>query len=99
MRRPGCFLVSLRSVKPRVLTSQSSVNFPKILLKTARTSAKHLKKQDMRAVFALLHLLLAQPVEWIVGVVPTPGNNLSQNVLKNSGKLKVVRLPGEGTPG
>ena len=42
------------SVKPRVMTSQSSVNFPKTHLKTAQNSAKHHKKQVVRAVFALL---------------------------------------------
>ena len=41
------------SVKPRVMTPQSSANFPKTHLKTAENSAKHYKKQVMRAVFAL----------------------------------------------
>ena len=41
------------SVKPRVMTPQSSVNFPKIDLKTAQNSAKQSKKRVMRAVFAL----------------------------------------------
>ena len=41
------------SVKPRVMTSQSSVISPKTHLETAQNSAKHYKKQVMRAVFAL----------------------------------------------
>jgi len=45
---------SSSSVKPRVMTSQSSVNFPKTGLKTASNSGKHYKKRVMRAVFALL---------------------------------------------
>ena len=42
------------SVKPRVMTPQSSVNFPKTHLETAQDSAKQYKKRVMRAVFALL---------------------------------------------
>ena len=42
------------SVKPRVMTSQSSVNFPKIGLKTAQNGEKYSKKQVMRAGFALV---------------------------------------------
>ena len=41
------------SVKPRVMTPQSSVNFPKIDLKTAQNSRKQYKKWVLRAVFAL----------------------------------------------
>ena len=41
------------SVKPRVMTPQSSVNFPKIDLKTAQNSRKQYKKWVMRAVFAV----------------------------------------------
>ena len=44
----------MRSVKPRVMTPQSSVNFPKTHLKTASNSEKQYKKRVMRAVFALL---------------------------------------------
>jgi len=36
------------------MNSQSSVNSPKTGLKTAQNSAKHYKRQVMRAVFALL---------------------------------------------
>ena len=43
----------VRSAKPRVMTSQSSVNPPKTGLKTAQNSAKHYRKQVMGAVFAL----------------------------------------------
>jgi len=46
--------VRLSSVKPRVMTSQSSVNFPKIGLKTAQNGEKYSKKQVMRAGFALV---------------------------------------------
>ena len=42
------------SVKPRVMTPQSSVNFPKTHLKTAQNSGKQYKKRVLRAVFALL---------------------------------------------
>ena len=45
------------SVKPRVMTPQSSVNFPKTHLKTAQNSAKQYKKRVLRAVFALQGLL------------------------------------------
>ena len=38
------------SVKPTVMTSQRSVNFPKAHLKRAQSSAEHSKKQLMRAV-------------------------------------------------
>ena len=38
------------SVKPRVMTPQSSVNFPKTHLKRAKNSAKQHKKRVMRAV-------------------------------------------------
>ena len=42
------------SVKPRVImTSQSSAISPQTDVKTAQNSAKHYKKQVMRAVFAL----------------------------------------------
>ena len=41
------------SVKPRVMTSQSSVNSPKPHLKTAQNSEKRYKKQVVRAVLAL----------------------------------------------
>ena len=42
------------SVKPRVMTPQSSVNFPKTHLKRAKNSGKQYKKRVLRAVFALL---------------------------------------------
>ena len=45
--------VSRSSVKPRVMTPQSSVNFPKIDLRRAQNSAKQYKKRVMRAVFAV----------------------------------------------
>ena len=41
------------SVKPRVMTPQSSVKFPKTHLKRAKNSGKQHKKRVMRAVFAL----------------------------------------------
>ena len=41
------------SVKPRVMTPQNSVNFPKTHLKTALNSGKQYKKWVLRAVFAL----------------------------------------------
>jgi len=44
------------SVKPRVMTPQSSVNFPKIHLKRASNSGKQYKKRVMRAVSALTYL-------------------------------------------
>jgi len=47
------------SVKPRVMTSQSSVNFPKVELKTSKNSEKHDKKRVMRAVFAALSTMLS----------------------------------------
>ena len=40
-------------VKPRVMTPQSSVNFPKTHPKTAQNGEKQYKKRVMRAVFAL----------------------------------------------
>ena len=46
-------MLQVSSAKPRVMTPQSSVDFPKTHLKTAQNSAKHCKKQVMRAVFAL----------------------------------------------
>ena len=45
--------VDQSSVKPRVMTPQSSVNFPKTHLKAAQNSAKQSKKRVLRAVFAL----------------------------------------------
>ena len=42
------------SVKPRVMTPQSSVNLPKTHLKTDQNGAEHYQTQVMRAVFALL---------------------------------------------
>ena len=48
------------------MTSQSSVNFPETSLKTAQNSAKHYKKQVMRAVFALLTSVNASPVLGLV---------------------------------
>ena len=41
------------SVKPRVMTPQSSVNFPKIDLKSPLKVQKQYKKRVLRAVFAL----------------------------------------------
>ena len=41
------------SVKTRVMTPQSSVNFPKTQLKRASNSGKHYKKRVLRAVFPL----------------------------------------------
>ena len=46
--------LDVSSVKPRVMTSQCSVNFPQTGLKAAQNSAKHYKKRVMRAVFALM---------------------------------------------
>ena len=53
-RKVGRKLLKCSSVKPRVMTPQSSVNFPKTHLKTAPNSAKHYKKRVLRAAFALL---------------------------------------------
>ena len=53
-KRENRQLTTCSSVKPRVMTSQSSVNLPKTGLKTAQNSAKHYKKQVMSAVFALI---------------------------------------------
>ena len=49
----GDTLLKMGSAKPRVMTSQKSVISPKAGLKTAQNSAKHYKKQVMRAGFAL----------------------------------------------
>ena len=49
----------MSSVKPRVMTPQSSVSFPKTHLKAAQNSAKYYKKRVMRAVFALPPAALA----------------------------------------
>ena len=48
----GIYHSKQSSAKPRVMTPQSSVNFPKTHLKTAQNSEKHYKKRVMRAVFA-----------------------------------------------
>ena len=50
------------SAKPRVMTPQNSVNFPKTHLKRAKNSEKHYKKWVLRAVFALAG-----------GDIPSPG--------------------------
>ena len=47
-------IACVASVKPRVMTLQSSVNFPKIGLKRASNSGKYCKQRVLRAVFALL---------------------------------------------
>jgi hypothetical protein len=60
------------------MTPQSSVNFPKTHLKTAKNSEKYYKKRVMRAVFALLHRLIRQVSDV---------TNLSQKVPNTSGKL------------
>ena len=46
-------MLKMGSVKPRVMTSQSSVNFPKTHLKTAQNGEKYHKKKIVRAGFAL----------------------------------------------
>ena len=62
-----CILPGVGSVKPRVTTSQSSVNFPKAHLKRAQNSANHYKTQVMRAVSdycrGVVHTLQVDPLQ------------------------------------